>query len=299
MSRLKTAFRFIYTSYLLIKDDSQFIKYLVQFGLGGLVILVAWFIPLALIVGLIGLTSLGLILIGLIAFLALFSLFIWGRITAMQVIVIFDGYIHPGENPDEEKPQQASWIGPYAWSVALLSLTLPGLHFEYCLKGLFNKTKQQEDQWIEAVYLLWPLIAVESLSLDKAIDRVEQIKRENLIRFHPSFISISQVTGIIQWGLILLGAWIGFVVGMNTADPLSTTGIVPILGALIGLLLAGIFALIGIHLNAFSQACYYTALYRWVNNVETAIITGIPEKAAPPTILGQTLGKAIKNKKER
>jgi hypothetical protein len=298
LSRIKTAIRFIFSSYLLIKDDPLFIKYLVRFGLGGPILLLAWFIPLALIVGLIGLTSLGLILIGLIAFLALFSLFIWGRIMAMQVIFVFDGYTHPDNNSDEENTEQ-SWNGLHTREAALLAFSLPGLYFGKVLKGLFKSSKQEESQWIEAVYLLWPLIAIESLSLDPAVNRLKQIKRENLIRFHPSFIPVSQATGIIQWGLILLGAWIGFVVGMNTADPLSTTGIVPILGALIGLLLAGVFALIGIHLNTFSQACYYAALYRWVNNVETAISTGMPEKAAPPAILSRTLGNAIKSKKER
>lgn len=299
MSRLITAIRFVYASYLLVKDDPLFFKYLAQYGLGGLILLLLWFIPLALVVGLIGLTSVGLILMGLVIFIALISLLLWGRIMMLQVIAVFDRHILIDEIAEQETLNQKSWIGPLNLDAALFAFSLPGLKFGKALRELFYRSKQDEDQWLEAGYLNWPIMALESLPLDQAVNRLKQIKKKKLIRFQPGFIPVSIVTWMLQWIIILLGAWIGFVVGMNTADPILTTGIVPLLGALIGLLLGGVFAIIGIHLNTFSQACYYTALYRWVKNVETAMITGMTEKAAPPAILGHALGKALNSKKER
>ncbi len=299
MSRLKRAIRFIHASYLLVKDDPLFLKVMVRFGLGGLILLFVWFIPLAVVIGLIGLTSVGLILIGLIMLLALFSLIIWGRITMIQVIPIFDGTINSDDDAVQEPPQQLSLTAPQIRDAALFAFSLPGLNFGNIVKEIFASPKQEEDQWMGAAYLIWPLMAIESLSLDQAVSKLQQIKRENLIRFQPGLIPVKKLTGILQWILILLGVWIGFVVGMNTADPLTTTGIVPFLGALIGLLLGGVFAIMGVHLNTFSQACYYTAIYRWVKNVETAVLTGLPENSAPPLILGQVLGRISKSKKER
>ena len=296
MYRIKTAIRFIHKSYLSIKGHSSFQQYLIGYAVVGFVLLILWFVPLALIVSLIGLSPVGLVLIGFVVLLMLLSVIIWGRITMLQVISVFDAQIQ-SETYDDTLPAQQKWLVRQLGDAALFAFSLPGLRIRKFFGGLSKTTSESGDSWLGSAYLVWPLMAVESLSLVQAIDRLKNIVQEKLIRFQPGLIPVLKVTSVFQWLLIVLGGWIGFVVGMHIADPLETTGIIPILGSLIGVIIAGIFTLIGIHINTFARACYFASLYRWVKNVETANITGIPEKATPPAILSQAMGKI--NKKER
>jgi hypothetical protein len=282
----------------LVNGHPSFQQFLVRYVLGGLAVLVLWFVPLALIVGLIGLVPVGLIGIGLVILFALISLFIWGKITMLQAVAMFDSLLQPEVLASQVTVEQ-QWISPQSGDAALFAFSLPGLRIEKLFVKWFLPAKQEKHGWLDASYLIWPLISLESLTLDQAIDRLKQIMRENLIRFQPGLVPVVLVVRVVQWLLILLGLWIGFVVGMNTASPLSTSGIVPVLGTVIGLILGGGFAILAIHFSTFIRACYYSMLYRWVKNVENAILTGMPEKAAPPDILRQVLGQPSASKKER
>ena len=290
MHRLKYALRFIRETYHQAKDHPSFQQIISRYVLGGLALVVLWFFPLALIVGLIGLSPVGLVGIGLVMVLAFISLYIWGKITMLQAISMFDISTQPDE-PAYPVAVEQQWIGSQTGDAALFALSLPGLRIAKLFVNWFYPKRQQQYQWLDAAYLVWPLMSLESLPLDNAIQRLRQMLRENLIRFQPGLVPVDLVVKFVQWLLILLGLWIGFVVGLNVADPVSTSGIIPVLGTLIGVILGGFFVIFGIHFSTFIQASYYAALYRWVKNVETANITGTPGKATPPAILGQVLGK--------
>ncbi len=66
-------------------------------------ILFIWFLPIGTVVGLIGLSPLGLILIGVFAVLALVSLMLWGDITSLLTSRTF-------ATLDSDEPQKNSPI---------------------------------------------------------------------------------------------------------------------------------------------------------------------------------------------
>ena len=84
MQKLKYALRFIKFSFQRAVENEQLQKPWMIFSLGSLVLILAAAIPLALVVGLIGLPPIGMIFIGLISTFLLFGLRIFGEVTALS-----------------------------------------------------------------------------------------------------------------------------------------------------------------------------------------------------------------------
>ena len=139
MSRIKKAFRFIYKSYDLVKGQTSFQKLLIRYAVVGLILLALWFIPMALVVGLIGLTTWGLILLGLVTLFLLITLLVWGRITMLQALSIFDGQMQP-ESAVSQQENQKTWLPSQFGDAALFAFLLPGLRIRK-FSSSFSKTK--------------------------------------------------------------------------------------------------------------------------------------------------------------
>jgi hypothetical protein len=297
VKRLTYAFRFIYSVFKLSENNLRLQKPWMSLAVGSLVLLLLWFLPLALVVSLIGLQPAGLMMIGLICVLIALSLAVWGEVMALQTSRVFDGMIDEQDNP-ESAGDQTEKSNEFTGDVASYLLSLPGLRFRKFLNENFSKDKSQLPSWVEDAYLVLPVMANENMVLDQAEKRVEQIAAENRIKVRPDLMSVNLLARIVQWILMIIGVVVGFVVARNIADPLSDEILIQILATGIGLLIAGFFTTAGILFSAFSRICYHTALYRWARNVEVAAQTGAPEKAAPPVILTQALGLSPATHKE-
>lgn len=297
MKRLTYAFRFIYSIFKFSENNLRLQKPWLSLAVGCLVLLLVWFLPLALVVSLIGLQPAGLMMIGLICVLIAISLVVWGEVTALRTSRIFDGLIHAQENP-ESTENQTEKFNEFTGDVASYLLSLPGLRFRKFFNENFSKGKSELPNWLEDAYLVLPVMANENMALHQAVTRVEQIVAENRIKVRPDLMSVNLVAQIVQWILMIIGILIGFIVARNVADPLTDQILIQILAMGIGLLIAGFFTTVGILFSTFSRICYHTALYRWARNVETAAQTGVAEKAVPPTILTQALGLSPATHKE-
>lgn len=298
MQSIRNGFRFIGASLSLALKKIKLQEPWFALGLGGLIILFIWFLPIGAVAGLIGLTPLGLILIGALAMLALLSLLIWGEITALLTSRAF--YFLDSEEP-AEAPSNIKFLRTLAGAVILLALTIPLLSLGRALRHLSAKVKAEPDEknrWLEAHTLALPIIAVEGTSFQETLDRLRQIVEANLLRFRERLIGVRLVSGLIETLLIMGGIVLGFVIGMKIADPTSVAPWQRVLAAGIAMLIAWVPAIIGIMFNTFSRACYATALYQWVCNVAEARTNNDTAKARPPAILSQVLGTPSQIKKE-
>lgn len=288
MQALKNGFRFIGASLSLALKKVKLQEPWFILGLGGLVILFIWFLPIGAVVGLIGLTPLGLILVGLLAVLALVSLMLWGEITSLLTSRTFASL------DLEDSPEEISnriFLGSHAGAVILLALTLPLLSLGANLRGLFNKSASDDKlRWLEARALALPITAVEETPFTATLDRLRQIISDNLMRFHESLIAVRLAAGLIESLLIAGGIVLGFVIGFKISDPASMDPWQRVLAAGIAMLIAWVFTILGIMFGSFSRACYATTLYQWVCNVADARKDNDATKAQPPAILAQVLG---------
>lgn len=290
MQAIKNGFRFIGASLSLALKKIKLQEPWFALGLGGLVILFVWFLPIGSVVKWIGLTPLGLTLLGILAVLALADLILWGEITSLLTARTFAAL------DSEEAAGNISnlkFLGTHGGAVVLLALTLPLLSLGSSLRGLFARPEAAPDErsrWLEARTLALPITAIEGTPFPMTLDRLRQIVNENLMRFREDLIAVRLAAGLIESLLIAGGIILGFAVGLKIANPATVGPWQRVLAAGIAMLIAWVPTIIGIMFSSFSRACYATALYQWVCNVAEARASDGAAKTQPPAILAQVLG---------
>ncbi len=177
-------------------------------------------------------------------------------------------------------------------------LSLPGLGVFYLVNRVFRDKNSDKLDWLDAAYLMLPVISLEDRRLVEATERIKQLVRDHLPRFHPDLFAIRPLARITQWFLVLGGAILGFWIGLILADPATSGGLSRLLAAALGVLLGAVLALLGIFFSSFNRACYYTTLYHYVLSVETARLSGDTGQGTPPVILSQVLRKTTLSKKD-
>jgi len=296
VQRLTYAFRFITACFSLAIKHPRLRKPWLYFWMGGIALLFLWLILFSLVIAVAGIKPLGMVLIGLLIILLLFCLLAWGEITALETCWIFGDLIREDlvvSDSAQGKQEFAHWRDAFLWV-----LTLPGLELIRFFTVIFRPSRAAELNWLDASYLMLPVISLEDFSLGEGVERIKQLVAGRLLRFHPHLVGVRPVAGVLQWALILGGGLLGTRVGLVTADP-ATAGLLSRLFAVaLGMMLAGILALLGIFISSFSRACYYTTLYQWALNVESARMTGVASRSVPPVILSQVMRLKNLSKKE-
>lgn len=298
MQAIKNAFRFIKASLSLALKQVKLQEPWFTLGLGSLALLFIWLLPIGAVAGLIGLTPLGLTLLGLLALLALVSLLLWGEVTVLLMSQTFAAL----ETADPEAPpSNLKFLSAHAGTVILLALTLPLLALGNGLRNLFAKPESvpaEKSRWLKARTLALPVVAVEGATFQETLDRLRQIVSDNLLRFREDLIKVRLVAGLIEALLIVLGVGLGFAVGLKIADPAIVGPWQRVLAAGIAMLIAWVPTIIGIMFSTYTRACYATSLYQWTRNVAAARERGAGSKAQPPAILAEALGTPNQSMKE-
>lgn len=296
MQSLTYAFRFIQACFSLALKESRLRKPWLYLWMGGVSLLVVWLLPLGVVIALLGVRVLGLILVGLLIFLLLFGLLAWGEVIALETCSIFGDLSQTDlQSPDtiHERHNFTHWGDVFLWV-----LVQPGLRAIQFIDQIIRPNRMAEHAWLDASYLILPVISLEDCTLSEAVERIKQLAGAHLIGFHPDLVGVRPVAAVVQWLLILGGGVLGFWVGLSIADP-GTAGLFSRLFALaIGIMLAGVIALLGIGFSSFNRACYYSSLYQWALNVETARTSGETTHIVPPAILSQVMQKKNISKKD-
>ncbi len=298
MQPIRNAFRFIGASFSLALKHIKLQEPWFILGLGSLVILFFWFLPIAAVAGWVGLGPWGLALIGLLSIFALVDLICWGEISSLHTARIFFA-VDTGASLDSMPTFK--FLVTHTLDIVTLVLTLPVMLLVEGIKSLFPSGKASLDEkniWLPAYTLAIPLIAIEDLPLKAALDQLRQIIKANLLRFRVDLIRVRLIAAIVEVLLIIIGVILAFVVGLKIANPQAAGSWQRILAAGIGMLIAWLPTLIGIIFSTYTRTCYATTLYQWVQNVASALQSGETAKAQPPAILRQVLGTVRSSKKE-
>lgn len=295
MQSLKYAFRFISASFSLAVNNPRLQRSWLYLGVGSLLVLIIWFLPLSLIVYSLGLQPVGMVLVGLICTFALISLLVLAKIFALYTCRTF---VTNGGDQEEHRAKLS--LLPEHWvDAALFALSLPGRQLRQAFQRIISHEKTDPSPWLDAYYLILPVICLEDLSLLQAVERVNQIMGDHLLRFRADLVRVRLVADVVQWVLMLGGITLGFIVSISLVDP-TTAGNGPrVLGAGIGMFIAWLPAMIGLLFSTYTRTVYTTALYQWVRNVEAARQTQERGKAYPPEILRLVLGKYSSRNKEQ
>jgi hypothetical protein len=295
VQQLRYALRFIREIFALANKNAALQKPWISLWAGSLVIVLLGLLPLVLIISLIGLQPIGLVLIGLIVILIYFCLVVWAQISMLSTCWVLDSLIQ-GQQVDDLPGEQPKGGTQRLEDGALLAAVSPGLQAIQLGRMVIHPNRVGDLQWMEHHRLALPVIAIEDLPLKQALSRIKQMVEENHVKVRPNLIPVNLFGRFVQWVLLLIGILIGFTVGLNIADPLTTKPLIANLGMGIGLLIACIFAIAGNHFSSFTRACYHTALYAWARNLEDAVNTGKSDKATTPMILSMVFRRSTKIK---
>lgn len=301
MQNLRYGFRFISLSFKMAIEHESLQKPWMLLSVGSLGLLLFWFVPMALVLGLIGLTSLGLFFIGLISVLLLISLTIWAEITALGTCQIFNSVVVGPEEPTEvltEVHEQPKGLSNRWDQIMILVLLQPALKIQSWLVQILSKKPTDNLDWLSSSGLMLPIIAIEEADLSGGVARIRQIIADRLLRFRPEFIRVNLIARAAQWVMVVLGVVAGILAGLTLSDPQTASAGRLILGSGVGMLIALIFVVAGLSFSTFIRACYHAALLIWVKNTEKARRTGDTKFAAPPTIIGQVLGVVSSGKED-
>ena len=290
MQSIKHAFRFIGASFSLALKHTQLQEPWLTLGIGSLVILFAWFLPMALVAGLLGLTPWGLALTGLLAVCVLSDLWVWGEIVALLTA---RGMSEINQTSETEAPSNWQFLKKHGMAIFTLTLTKPVLWLGQKLKQLFSpKANPGDDRrlWLNTPLLALPVIAVEGLTLKGALQRLDQIVKENLLPIREKLVRVRLIAAVVHLLFMGIGIALAFWLGLKRAGPEVSNPWQRILAVGIAMLVGWVPTFIGGLFSSYTRACYATALYQWVQNVETARSTSKPKAAQPPNILRQVLG---------
>lgn len=287
MQRLNYAFRFIKENFSLAKKFSELRKPWGNLWMGGITLMVLWFIPLGITTAVGGYKGISLFLMGLFSFLLLLCLFIWGEVSALAASRAYDVVTRDTDCASEKIKNVEEFTG---WQeIALWTLMLPGLTLIKWFDQLFRKDKADDHQWTNAAYLMLPLVALEGLNISAARERIKDIYRERLTSFNPQLIPIDWVVAVIKWALIFIGIILGIRIGLIVANPATASVLSRLLAVVCSVFSSGVFSLLGISIGSFNRASYYTALYQRAMQVEFIRYSGDTRQNVTPEILNQVM----------
>ncbi|HCU58120.1 MAG TPA: hypothetical protein DF984_07875, partial [Anaerolineaceae bacterium] len=203
MQPIKHAFRFINASFKLALKHTQLQEPWLNLAIGSLVILFAWFLPTALVAGLLGLTPWGLALMGLLAVCVLSDLWVWGEMVALLTA---RGMHEIDQTSETETLSNWQFLKKHGGAIFVLTLTKPVLWMGQKIKQLFSSKASPADDrqlWLKVQLLALPAIAVEGLTLKAALGRLEQIVKENLLPIREKLVRVRLIAVVVN--LLFMG----------------------------------------------------------------------------------------------
>ena len=145
--------------------------------------------------------------------------------------------------------------------------------------------------WTEASYLILPTMVIDDLNLRDGMQRVLKITRENLLLIGISTVGVRWVTGLIGFGLGLVGFLIALAIGGGAVYVIGQLNVLSILAIALAAFIFFAFVMVASVIGSYTSTAYHTCLYLWAREVEKAQVTaGQPVRVPAPAPLAAVLG---------
>ncbi len=147
-----------------------------------------------------------------------------------------------------------------------------------------------EALWTEAALLVLPAMIIDDLNLKDGLARILKITRENLLLVGISAVGVNWVTGLIGFGLGMIGAVLGFGVGYGIILVAGSATFGIVIGIVLGALIFFSFVMVASVISTYTGTAYHTCLYIWARETEKARAQGQTSAVAAPAPLAAVLG---------
>ncbi len=298
MQSLSRGWSFLQQAWGMALKDKDLIKPSIYALLAGFVVSVIGIIPIIGTALLLGDSQPGRIIMFVLGAVLIFVNYIVTYIfSAMTVYLIF-GYLSDGDGRMDK-----AWavVRRDVWDIASLAAASTAIKLlTNAMRSSRNRSRGGsfmagliDTVWTEAAFLILPAMVIEDINLSNAVKRAGQITKNNLLLIGVSTVGVQTVTGLIGFIIGLLGAGLGFAVGVGVMQLLgssSTTGLV--LGIGLGALIFFAFVVVASIINAYTGTAYHTCLYLWAHEAEKALAAGKAiQQVAAPAPLAEALSR--------
>lgn len=281
MQSFSRGWQFLKQAWQMAASDKDLIKPSIYTLFAGAVVSIIGIVPIVLLSILFNNSGfVGQIFLILGGALLVFANFIVSYIFSAMTVYLIYGYLSEGDGRMDKAWEIVKRDLLDLATLAAASTAVNAL--QKLVKGQGQKAGRNflasliKNVWTEASYLILPAMVIEDINLKDGIKRATQIIQDNLLLVGISTVGVKAVTGLIGFGLGLMGAVFGGALGYGiiyfAGGTTVTLGLV--IGITLGLLVFFIFTMIATVIGTYTTTAYHTCLYLWARDAENAETSG-------------------------
>jgi hypothetical protein len=297
MESFSRGWSFLQQAWQMAFKDRDLLKPSLYALLVGMIVSVIGIIPIAILAFLFGGSQVGNIVIGILGAILVFAQFVVSYVFSAMTVYLIYGYLAEGDGRMDK-----------AWGVVRRDfLDILMLAAASTVVNLIRNAAQRrggglaaglargatnvlQALWTEASYLILPAMVIDDLNLKDGMIRILKITKENLLLIGISTVGVRWVTGLIGFGLGLVGFVIAFAIGGGLAYVSGGSTVISVIGIAIGALIFFAFVMVASVISSYTSTAYHTCLYIWAREVEKAQFAGQPIRVSAPAPLAAVLG---------
>jgi hypothetical protein len=227
--------------------------------LAGIIITLLALIPIGLVVAILGKDIPSVLLIGILCALLLGVQFACGELSALVTADQFHRHFVQTEGETQKAKSLLSRAG-LDWLI--FRAAFPFVAVQRWQRQRQSTGVKSEEAWLEATYLVMPLMVIEKLNLKDSLRRAAQMVNEHTLLGKENIIGVKVVNRLVyavSVVMVVLVSMVIFRLFHGAAEACLAT------------FFASLFSLTAIFLAAFNRATYHTCLYSGTQVNEAAL----------------------------
>ena len=298
MQSFSRGWSFLKQAWSMAFKDKDLLKPSIYALIVGMIVSVIGIIPIAGAAFLLGDSSVGRIIMGVMGAIMIFVQFVVTYVFSAMTVYLIYGYLAEGDGRMDK-----------AWAVVrrdffdILTLAAASTAVNL-IKNAANRNRRGgvasglargaanllEALWTEASYLILPAMVIDDLNLKNGMQRILNITKQNLLLIGISTVGVRWVTGLIGFVFGLGGLLIALAIGGGAVYLTGGIGIVSGLAIVVALFIFFGLVMIASVISSYTSTAYHTCLYLWARDVEKAQATGSSMPVRAPAPLAAVLG---------
>ena len=298
MQSFSRGWSFLKQAWSMAFKDKDLLKPSIYALIVGMIVSVIGIIPIAGAAFLLGDSSVGRIIMGVMGAIMIFVQFVVTYVFSAMTVYLIYGYLAEGDGRMDK-----------AWAVVrrdffdILTLAAASTAVNL-IKNAANRNRRGgvasglargaanllEALWTEASYLILPAMMIDDLNLKNGMQRILNITKQNLLLIGISTVGVRWVTGLIGFVFGLGGLLIALAIGGGAVYLTGGIGIVSGLAIVVALFIFFGLVMIASVISSYTSTAYHTCLYLWARDVEKAQATGSSMPVRAPAPLAAVLG---------
>jgi hypothetical protein len=292
MQSLSRGWNFLTQAWKMAFADKDLIKPTIYSLFVGFIVSLIGIIPIALAALVLGTDStFAQIVLGVLGALLVFAQYSVTYIFSAMTVYLIYGYLSEGDGVMEKAWAivRRDWLDILSLAAASTAVNVvKNMVRGKGRNGARNFLAELIDRvWTEATYLVLPAMVIEDINLPDGLKRATYIAKNNLLLIGVSMIGVRWITGLIGFGLAILGLLFGFGVAFPIISLAQGSTFVIVVAVILGVLVASIFFMLANVIGSYTSTAYHTCLYLWARDVERA---GAGAQVAAPGPLAAVLG---------